>query len=278
MNMTKKNSKNINETEAESAVEIPVTEIAPSPKNKPVQRKNKKSGWQTLLLILAPIFLLAASFFLVNTAMSKAMTSAWDSYKNTEATVSDTTYTAIYDWFKKKAEEDHHVSNRTSITLGTMKKEAKLEVLRVPDTEFVIENKENNKYGITSWLKVKGTGIFTINLNLSDFIVDNERNIVTIRIPRLELEYDMGNGDKNLEKLLYKQDLHLPTFTNETKAGEEIQLRMIEEGRKRIREEIKTKPAYYFSAQEAAQEVLSNLIKSLNPERDIKVIVEFAEN
>lgn len=256
-----------------------VTESASAPKRKPARRKNKKGkGVQTLLLVLVPIFLLAASFFLVNTAMSKAMTAAWDSYKDTEDTVADATYTTIYDWFYKKAEEKHHVSNRTSITLGTMKKESKLEVFRVPDTEFVIENKDDNKYGITSWIKVKGTGIFTINLNLSEFIVDNERNIVTIRIPRLELEYDMGNGDKNLEKLLYKQDLHLPTFTNETKAGEEIQLRMIEEGRRRIREEIKTKPSYYFSAQEAAQDVLSNLIKSLNPDREIKVIVEFAEN
>ena len=53
---------------------------------------------------------------------------------------------------------------------------------------------------------------------------------------------------------------------------------MIEEGRQMIRDEISNTPEYYFAAQEATQEVLTSVLKSLNPDKeDLKVIVEFVE-
>ena len=65
--------------------------------------------------------------------------------------------------------------------------------MKASDVEYVTDN-----YGVTndktaSWLKVKGTGEFKVNLKTAEFLIDNARNSVTVRIskPKLEVKYGM---------------------------------------------------------------------------------------
>ncbi|EOS22531.1 hypothetical protein C804_05652 [Lachnospiraceae bacterium A4] len=51
-------------------------------------------------------------------------------------------YQEAYVRYQSAAEEKYHVSNRVSIYIGNLQEEQKLEVLKVNDVEFIIENKE----------------------------------------------------------------------------------------------------------------------------------------
>lgn len=64
--------------------------------------------------------------------------------------------------YQSAAEEKYHVSNRVSIYIGNLQEEQKLEVLKVNDVEFIIENKEDNKENIISWLEVPGKGLLLL--------------------------------------------------------------------------------------------------------------------
>lgn len=229
-----------------------------------------------LILILAPIALLAGSFFLVRTAMDKVVANAMEAFKTSEGSMTETAYDKAIEAFKLMVSEETY--SASSITITPVRQQERVEVYRVPAEEYVIEKKDDNPYGITSWMRMSGTGIYTVDLSLSEFIVDSQNSIVTVIIPELQLEYDMGEGKENIDQLLFRQDIPMPADTDETKAAQQIEERMIHTGRRTIRDVIKKDEEYTDKAKEAASSIITSLIESLNPDREIHVIVEFAED
>lgn len=68
-----------------------------------------------------------------------------------------------------------------------MAKLSRLEVLRDSDSEFVIENAKDNDQNIPSWLEVQGIGVFTADLEAAEFIRDDVRQYVLVRLWKPEL-------------------------------------------------------------------------------------------
>ena len=243
-------------------------------KEKPV--KNQEKEPHKIILLLAPIALLIASFFLVRTAMDKVVANAMDAFKASEDEMTSTTYENASEIYKVMADEGHPANKRT-ITMGALKQAEKLEVYRIPVTEFITETKENNAYGITEWIRMDATAIYNVNLSLSDYIIDAERDIVTVIIPRFELEYDFGEGDENIEKLLFRQEGELPVDTDLSEAQTSVDEKIARLARSKIRDKIKNSQEYHDSAKKAAEQIAAAMIQSLNPEHDLHVIVEFAD-
>lgn len=181
-------------------------------KNKAAQKLNRKKGrfhmrkgvGSTIAIVLSIVMIFASILLFADTVSSGAKVLA-DSYTSEYRKQKDITYQDKYDAYKNAAEEKFHVSNRVSIYIGSLKEEEKLEVLKVSDVEFVIEDKDDNDGNVISWLEVPGEGAFVVDLKAGEYIVDNERAHVLVRVPYPELA-NITVDYANVQKLLFKDD------------------------------------------------------------------------
>ena len=248
------------------------------PQKKTSQKKSRNSEQKRdthkLILIIAPFLLLAASFFLVRTAMDKVLVNAMDAFKASEDEMTSSTYENASEIYAAAAMAAELPAQRT-ITAGALKQAEKIVVFRVPASETVIENKEDNEYGITSWLRLEETAVYTVSPSLSDIIIDEERGIVTLRISRLELELD--EEEENVEKLLLRQETGIETDTDPAEAAALTEEKMIKAGRTVILDHIRNNEAYTQSAEQAAEQIFTALIRGMNPDRDLHVVIKIGE-
>ena len=238
------------------------------------RNSEQKKDIHKLILIIAPFLLLAASFFLVRKAMDKVLVNAMDAFKASEDEMTSSTYENASEIYQAAAMAAELPAQRT-ITAGALKQAEKIEVFRVPVSETVTENKEDNEYGITSWLRLEETAVYTVNPSLSDIIIDEERGIVTLRISRLELELD--EEEENVEKLLFRQETGIENDTDPSEAAALTEEKMIRSGRTKMLDQIRNNDTYTQSAKQAAEQICTALIRGMNPDRDLHVVVKIGE-
>lgn len=180
-------------------------------------------------------------------------------------------YQAAYASYQSASEEKYHVGNRVSVYIGNLQEEQKLEVLKVNDVEFIIENKEDNANNIISWLEVPGEGTFVVDLKAGEYIVDERRANVLVRVPYPELT-NVQIDYKNVQKILFKNDM----FNDSYQVGETLAEQQLDKADALIRKEFASNENFYLNAQEAAKHAIEALVKQLNPEvPDLTVDVEF---
>lgn len=139
--------------------------------------------------------------------------------------------------------------------------------------EYIIQegNKSNN--GITSWLEVPGEGVFTVDLQVSEFIIDNKHHYILARIPNPVLS-ECRVLYQDAVQLEYKNDI----FNDSIKVGEDLARMQFKEAYMRIMTEFTSNPNFFDSARSAAETIVVNLIKSFNPDiPDLVVEVNFIE-
>lgn len=199
---------------------------------------------------------------------SKALAREYDNAYKTEA---NTVYEMWYQKYYDKAKDRYLVSNKTGITIGNIKEIGKLEVLRVSDVEYVIVDRNDNKSNIISWLEVPGQGIFVIDLEAAEFVVNNERNHVLVRVPYPELT-NVSIDYENVKSVLFKNDI----FDDSYKDGEDLAKLQLTEGDLLIKKEFKSNQNFFLNAQKAARNSIICLVNQLNPDvEDLQVEVEF---
>lgn len=181
------------------------------------------------------------------------------------------TYRDIYQWAFERAERENHVMNVVSISLDGIQETSKLEVLRVSDTEYVIEKAENNAQNIESWIKIDGTGIFTVDLSLGEFITDPEQKYVLARVPAPMLT----DIKSDVPQLIFSRN----DFWDESyEAGEALTREQIAKGEAALRNKMTTNQFFRESADQAAKQFISSFIRKLNPDiPDLTVDVEFLD-
>ena len=219
--------------------------------------KNRK--WIIIVLIVAAVLLFACYQLVIIIGVSgfrENYSKAYDAQKNA-------TYQEKYNTYKSSAEKIYHVSNRVSVYLGDLKEEEKLKVLHVSDIEYVIEDKDDNADNIISWLEVPGEGDFVVDLKAGEYIIDEERAHVLVRIPEPELE-NVAIDYRNVEKLLFKNDVWNESY----KIGEDLARRQLVEAELLIKKEFSSNQNYYKNAEKAAKSTIETLIKQLNANVD----------
>lgn len=151
------------------------------------------------------------------------------------------------------------VSNNVIISVEKMREQARLEVLSISDTEIIVEDEKANKDAIQAWTQFTGTGVFTVDLANSDFIVDQLRKTVWIRTPNVEIE------NFTLEYGKTKQLFFMNDFTNDSyKDGADLAQKQLSQAYKNIHETIVSNPYYYDSARKSAQQIIVSLVRGLN--------------
>lgn len=159
-----------------------------------------------------------------------------------------------------------------SISIEKVRETGRLEVLTVSDSEIVIETGKDNKDAINAWTEFVGKGAFWVDLAASEFLVDNARHLVVVRTPMVMIDKDTFTIEYDKTKILFFKN----QYANDSlKDGIKIAEDQLAEAYGKIYKTITTSPFYFDTAQKSAENILTNLIKSFNPDiPDLEVIVE----
>lgn len=227
----------------------------------------------TVFAFVASIITVIASIFLVKEAIQKGAAAAYDAFKTSEKQVEENIYNEFYERSRQSAEENYHVSHRTAITIGNIREKANLQVLSVSAVGYSIQEQSDN-HAATAWLKVTGTGTFTVNLQAGEFLVDNERQYVLARVPKPDLT--SFKTDKT-ESLLYEDGSWGP-FNGDNGTGSDLAQMQVQEALSDARDSIVSNERFYKSAEASAKSMIENLIRALNPDvENLNVEIEFME-
>lgn len=246
-----------------------------------MRHKQKKHSGQlhknwicsTVIAGVLIIITFVASIFLAVRAVQEGAATAYDAFKTAEQQVEHDIYNEFYERSKQSAEENYHVSHRAAITIGDIREESNLQVLNVSAVGYSIQEQSDNG-AATAWLKVTGTGTFTVNLQASEFLIDDERQYVLARIPKPDLtSFDTDAA----EPLLYKDGSWGP-FNGDNSVGTALAQKQVQEATLDARESITSNQRFYESAKASAKFMVENLIQALNQDvKDLIVEIEFME-
>lgn len=247
----------------------------------------KKDVGIGITIIVAVICVGVIAYCCIDT-LAVGAASAISRYQNVKQEVSDSTYEEFYQKAYDISEANHHVSNQVSITLGSLKEQAKMEVLKISTVEYktpeddegdVVENILSSistffMGDVVSWLEVPGYGVFTVDLQSAEFIIDNERGYVLIRLPYPELS-EFTIDYENVEVLNFEDS---GIFKNSAKVGEDLARKQLQSAELTMRQNVNSNQKYYQAAENGATNILLNLVKQLNPQiENLVVDVEFIE-
>lgn len=263
-----------------------VRDLPGKPKKK---KSNKLTPKQfTLGAIVISALLLCLSVYWIMDTFAVGTGAAMDSFGAAKDEAAEEAYQFFYDKSYKAAEEAHHVSNNVSITIGDLREEQKLEVLKVSDVAYETPTPKDKGWldgmiesitgifdaEVVSWLEVPGNGVFTVNLQAGEFIIDEARQYVLIRVPVPKLT-EFAIDYENVELLLFEEG---GAFKNSAKYGVDKAMEQLESAELTMMQNVNNNQEFYKRAMESAEKMLVNLVKQLNPQSpNLVVEVEFID-
>jgi len=232
------------------------------------KRKKKRSVNLTGVVILILIIIsLILNICLHSSAVKKGAeeyTNAYNGAKN--GVISDS-----HELFYQAAIDQYKTVSEMTTEISTENNEGILEVLRFNDVINVPQNL-TDKTGAACYLSVPCSGVFTVDLNLSEFITDKQRNHVTVRIPRPEL----SALTIDFENVKLRNSSGVIISNSKATDPDSIQ-QQFEEDDPVLREAVLSNPVFADAAVQAAQKKISELIKAYNPFEDVSADTELLE-
>lgn len=223
-------------------------------------KKIHKDYGTYLMPICALIVIIVAllGFYLVRGSIKTAAESVSNDFEKAK----NEQYSEVFDEAWQKAYNKNRLSQEISIFIGDIQEISKLEVLKVSEQSYTIQDKETKNAGITYWTKNTVFGIYTVDLSIAEFIVDNKNNYILVRIPEPSLTVSPSG---QYETKLYRKTT-LSDGNNEE--GSELAKKQLKAGEAALKKKIETNQSYKIKAKESAEEIIKNFIYVLNPDND----------
>ena len=235
----------------------------------------KKSNWLLWTIILAFVLLviILCCVFTVQYSLTSGVSESINSFHDTFINTQADTYDTYHDIAFSIAESSHHIHNDVIINIIDVKKEPKLEALRVSDIVYICTDKGETASKTQSWIKVYGSGVFTVNLNAAEFVTDASRQHILIRVPKPILTSDNIKID-SYENLLFSENTW--NRDNSVHSGRSLAQDQLREAMQRMQDDYRANEQYSKMAETSAKSMLSAIIKSLNPDiANLQVDVEY---
>ena len=247
-------------------------------------REKKSTGflWYGIMGILVLLILI-----LTKDTIEVGTEAVKRSYQNAKDKASN----EVYENFYAKGYEDgwdiYHVTNKAVIDVGQIQAETNLEVLTFYDVAYEVpQNNENDdlisklanivKSPLQTWLEVPVKGTFVINLKMAEFVVDEARQYVLIRVLPPEIDDKTFGIDGQNVRLLYVEQGGV--LKDDAKSGVEKIRGQLEDAERRIRLKIENDQSVCKSAKESTVKILTALVKKLNPDMpDLQVEIQFTD-
>lgn len=225
---------------------------------KKVEKKHGKRGAFIFLCLILIVLGLTVTTW--KGIISAGVKSAFRNYAYTKEEYETSASNKYHEIAYNKIIETHQAVNDVYITVDTIRETANLQVLTATERVFVKQTPDEEKNdGVIYWIIFSGTGTYSINMNMCEFIVDNERHFVQARIPRPEVKIDITNEKIELEKNITK-------LSDGSEArGREIMRAARERGYGEISDKILGDLELIRKAEEAAKKQVELLIRALNP-------------
>ncbi len=221
----------------------------------------------TIIMSLLLIMVLLITGVVVGIALRTAASAAKSAFSDSLKLKKGETYQAFYQTSFDIAEEKYHVENKVTISVEDIKEIAGLEVLQVSDIEYVY-NEGNTKI----WTAVKGHGVYTVDLSLGEFLVDEARQYVRVRVPSPQL--GRSGLDYEYENYLFEDGI----FNGSTKKGVDLAQNDLKAAQNQLQVKLTSTQIYYESAQKCAEEIIRSLVRNCNPGvTNLVVDVEFID-
>ena len=271
--------------------EVPTDELMVN-EHQNKSKKKKSEGLSRKQFILGALaisaLLLCFCVYMILDTFTIGTGAAMDSFSTAKDEAAEEVYQFFYDKSYNAAEKAHHVSNNVSISIGDLKEEQKLEVLKVSDVAYETPDPKDQNWfegliasitgmfdaEVVSWLEVPGNGVFTVNLQAGEFIIDEERQYVLIRIPSPELT-EFAIDYENVELLLFEEG---GAFKNSAKYGVDKAVEQLQSAELTMMQNVNNNQEFYKRARESTEKMLVNLVKQLNPQLlDLRVEIEFID-
>lgn len=224
------------------------------------------------------ISILIAIFSIHTATLQAGVTAAAAAYEKQLTEAEQNAYNFFYESNFDLAEKKYHVSSDVTIALNEIKEIAKLEVLEVSAVEYDIVSHENNNAKIDVWLEVPGRGIYTVDMNAAEYIVDNVRKTIIVRVPRPTLE-NVSLDHENIVLLNFDNTDKWLVFNNDDyRTGADIYDNQIKRAYSNILSRLNSDTNYINSAERSAEKMITHFVREFNrgiPELEISV--EFIE-
>lgn len=232
---------------------------------------NAPFGKARIMIVACAIILTVACMFFSaqywGKAMSVSANAIAEAYESTKDTTVEEKRQELWNKGYAKGEAENHTRNQGTISIVEVRETANLEVMKVSDVVYVIDDDK----GTQSWLKATGMGVYTVNLAAGEYLIDDERQYVLVRVPRPELA--TVNLDET-EPLLIKDNKI--SFNGSVSKGEDLAQTQRAEAQMKLTEDIESNQTFYQNAEESAKTLIESLVRKFNPKvEDLKVDVEF---
>lgn len=207
-------------------------------------------------------------------------------YHSAKDTAKQETEESFYNAVFELSESAHHLSNDITIQIQGITEIRNLEVLNVFLTDYQVWPEQETSGGVLdivvdpligdaeAWIRFDGIGIFTVSLQNADFILDEQRKSVLVRVPSPVMERVLIQPDE--DDVLYTSDAGL--FNNASDTGQQLVLSLTQKAQQDMTAKARSNPEYYAQAKASAEKTITQLIKNLNPDLpDLIVEVEFID-
>ena len=230
--------------------------------SKTVTRKNS-GKWLIFAVIIAGIIFFSFLF----------ATNAKKSCEDSFSTAYDETRQKTYDQFRQKAfahfEKKSHVSNRAKLTIGNIKEENSLEVLSVSDSWVKISEPDEDADKTTRWMEFNATGVYTIDMSVSEFIIDDYNNYILVKLKTPQLSH-IALDDANTKSYLYKYKKGFFELNGNYDSGVKMMLNDRAEALDKLTEQLESNDANLARAKTSAENLIRAFIKNVNPKMNLK--------
>lgn len=220
-----------------------------------------------ILYVAAMCLMIGLSFYFVSDALALGAQAAAETFSKTKDVMAEATYDSFYSTAFEYSERKHHVSNATSINIGQIREVQELEVLKVYDISYEISKEDDE---VESWLEVPGYGVFTVDLRMSEFIIDNVNQYVLVRVASPVLsQFTLDHA--GIKPLYFDED-----WFHDATDGINMAEEQVKNAETNLRISMMNNQSNYQRAEQSAQTILVNMVRQLNPQLpDLFVDVEF---
>lgn len=247
---------------------------ASSNKQKSSSNKKEKSiSWKRYINIRNVCFLMTAilvvvcALITINT-IREGSEAVKDAFEDQKQKTADEVYKDFYQDSYDKAYKKNMVTNSVTIEVESIKEEAQLEVLEVSDVEYITKSKGENEAGAEVWMEYYGDGVFTVNMQQSEFVIDANRQYVLVRAPKPVLS---NCRIVETNELLWKDGVINESYS----VGADLAVEMRNDGYTKLSEYMNN-AMFYENAESSARILISHLVKGLNTQLpNLVVEVEF---
>ena len=223
-----------------------------------------------LILLALVLALSILSVLLFQVGKSRIIKIAKDSYTSAK----EEAYQSTYDDYVHMGETAFHTANHATIVVSPALETHDLEVLTVCAT-VLVHNSQKNIYE-----EITGYSHFSTDLKAAEYMIDDERQTVYIRLPEPKLMEPVTLDEDNLRVYNLESDgkisYAIQALTGSIQNGESEAVTMRDEASTKILSLLKNDSAYMSEAKNSAESIISTLVREINPTVDnLKVLIEF---